>query len=438
VSHYSLDEDFNPQPPRAAQGKRSPAPGNSNAHRSENAPLLPSFQETAGFELAARADANTDTDPDADAHAELDVDGDAGASTANIPVSRILGVGLEEALADRLCEWAAGSEELDFSATGSIKGAWHTLENEPIDLVVMASHLPDGSTLAFAEQLANRPQLTHAALVADQPSVELATDAMRAGVADLIDGRLDWPSTQHRLGEVLTRQTRDRVQARRVERLHHLCKRLNTAREAVSDQVDTLCHDLVTAYQDLAHQLDQAMHGTEFTAVLDQELDLDTLIRRTLEFLVRKLGNTHGAVYLPSNADEYSVAGYISYEAADGPADVLLEDLADRLAPPLGQQYEPVHLTSDHQLRRWVGKSLGPLSEQHLLSFPCQHEDETLAVVALFRDAAEPFDPQAREIAQAVGPRLGEALGRMIRIHHRHLPEPEAEADGRGDPMDLA
>jgi hypothetical protein len=277
--------------------------------------------------------------------------------------------------------------------------------------------------------LARQPRCIQSIIIAEEPTLELATEAMRAGAVDLLDANLNWASMQRRLREALNRRTRDRIQAQRAERLQQLCQRLNSAREQVHDQVDTLCQDLVTAYQDLANQLDQAMHGTEYAAALDNELDLETLIRRTLEFLVRKLSKAHGVVYLPSSADEYSVAGFVSYDSADGPADVVLEDLADRLAPVVGQQYETVHLTTDQQLRRWVGDSLGPLSQQHLLAFPCQHEGETLAVVALFRDAAEPFDPQARDIADAVGPKLGEALGRMIRIHHRHIPEPDDSSD---------
>jgi FixJ family two-component response regulator len=356
---------------------------------------------------------------------------DAAASDHEAPVDQaarvqqLLAVGLEPSLTDRLSAWAGREPKVGLTTVNSYAAARDAVQEQGIDLVLTAATLDDGSGLALADELALKPELTQTVVVAAQPTVELATAAMRCGAADLIEPDLDWPTLHHRLQQVLTRPTRDRVQAQRAERLQALCQRLNSAREAVNDQVDTLCQDLVSAYQDLANQMDQAMHGTEYAAVLDNELDLETLIRRTLEFLVRKLGKAHGVVYLPCNSDEYSLAGFVSYDSADGPAEMLMDDLADRLVPAVGRQDQPVKLTNHQDIAEWTGDEKGPLQGQHILAFPCRDDDETLAVVCLFRDEAEPFDGQAKDIAGAVAPKLGDALGRMIRIHYRHMPDPD-------------
>lgn len=342
---------------------------------------------------------------------------------------RLLAVGAPDGFAGRLQAWSRAQPQLELRDATTLEEARAALRRRAADLVLVAPRLADGSGLALAEELAKQNHLTQTVLIASEPSSELMLSAMRAGVGDIVDPAFDDAQINERLQAVLGRPTRARVQAERAERLHRLCQRLNNARDEVSDQVDSLCSDLVDAYHELAGQVDDAMLGTEFWAVLDNELDLETLLRRTLEFLVRKVGPTNGVVYLPCSSDEFSLGGFVARHSEDGPPQVLLEDLADRLTPAVSEQPDVLHLTDDQAIQRWVGESLGPLSGQHVITFPCTHDDETLAVVALFRDETEPFDENAAHAAAAVAPRLGEALERMIRIHHRHIPETDEESE---------
>jgi DNA-binding NarL/FixJ family response regulator len=325
----------------------------------------------------------------------------------------------------QLDAWAQRQPATQLRTAATLTEARTTLEQSPADLALIAPELSDGSGLELARELARGKHLTLTVLLADEPTTAQTLEAMRAGVSDVMGSNLDAQALDEKLNAVLARPNRAAVQAERAERLHRLCQRLQSAREQVSEQVDTLCGDLVQAYEELAGQLDAAMHGTEFAAVLDNELDLETLLRRSLEFLVRKVGRTHGAVFLPCSADEFSVGGFVGHNSADGPPEVALEDLADRLVPAIADQNDVVTLTDDDGWHRWLSEAPGPLQGQHVIAFPCCHEEETLAVIVLFRDSAEPFNDHAHDVASAVGPRLGEALERMIRIHHRHLPEAE-------------
>jgi hypothetical protein len=50
----------------------------------------------------------------------------------------------------------------------------------------------------------------------------------------------------------------------------------------------------------------------------------------------------------------------------------------------------------------------------------------------LFRDASEPFPPALLDVAAAIGPPLGQRLAKVIRIHHRHLPDFDDDAEDFG------
>ena len=65
-----------------------------------------------------------------------------------------------------------------------------------------------------------------------------------------------------------------------------------------------------------------------------------------------------------------------------------------------------------------------------MLAFACRSDSESLAVVALFRDASDPFDQTVLDTAEAVSPLLGDALARVIRIHHRGLEDDAFEEGG--------
>src|SRR5690606_37867773 len=131
-----------------------------------------------------------------------------------------------------------------------------------------------------------------------------------------------------RVDAAIDRHRRDAQREQRTKRLRRLCRKLNEAREEVTQQVDVLCNDLVTAYQELANQMQQVVQTSEYAGLIRDELDLEGLLRKTLEFLVHKAGACNAAIFLPATADEYSLGGYVNYDCTSDSADILLQHLA--------------------------------------------------------------------------------------------------------------
>src|SRR5436190_2037010 len=80
------------------------------------------------------------------------------------------------------------------------------------------------------------------------------------------------------------RRLEDARRLQRHERLRVVCRRLNKARHEISQQVDLLCNDLVRAYQEMAQQLNVAQNAAEFAQALQGELDVEGVLRKTMEW----------------------------------------------------------------------------------------------------------------------------------------------------------
>jgi hypothetical protein len=266
-------------------------------------------------------------------------------------------------------------------------------------------------------------------MVCGDPSVQGAINAMRAGAVDFIVKPVGAAELNERVAQAMRRHAAGCRRRKRVRRLKRTCRKLNRMRNEVTQQVDILCKDLVTAYHDLAQQMQQMVQGAEYAALLRRELDLEQLLRKTLEFFLSKAGPTNAAIFLPANGGQFTLGGYVNYECASDSADTVLENLGDVLAPQILQYERPVHITDNDELAAWFAEDAPLLLDNHVVTFTCCHEDETLAVVVLFRHASAPYDESIFEMASGVAPMLGEYLAKVIRIHHRHIDGPDGDWD---------
>lgn len=322
---------------------------------------------------------------------------------------------------------AVDHELFDVVHARSLDDALAHLGHQRVDLALIDDQLPDGDASKLADELAVPDSLTQTIMICGDPTFDAATSAIRAGAADVLHKPLPSGELVERVQEAAIRHAHRSRERRRVRRLKRTCRRLSQMRTEVTEQVDVLCRDLVTAYQDLAEQMQQAITATEFAAVASKELDIEQLLRKTLEHILHTAGPTNAAVFLPSGALKFSLGGYINYDCAGDSLDMLLDHLADVLAGRVAEHKETLHLASSGELAAVLGDDSAYLVDRHILAFACSRDDEVLAVVILFRDQAQPFDQNAIDMAKTMGPMLGDYLTKLIRIHHRHLEHDEED-----------
>lgn len=322
----------------------------------------------------------------------------------------------------------------------SAKAALRAVEVGSYDLALIRCDLPDGTGADLALELSRRVGAPLSILMADNPTVELAVQAMRSGAADLVAAasHADLIASMRSVFE-RARALRDREA--RIERLTRVCRKLNQARHEVTRQVSSLCGDMVDAYQELSGQVLQISIASEFNSLIRQELDVESLLRTSLEFILAKTGPTNAAVFLPATSSDFSLGAYVNYDCPKDAADVLLEHLAGIVAPRMEGQTELKVFSSDSELRDFMGDDAHWLEGSNAIAFACHQEDECLAVVILFRDRRSPFAASLLPGLRIISELFGKQLGRVIHIHHRHLPKDKWGGFGTDegeDDIDLA
>lgn len=283
--------------------------------------------------------------------------------------------------------------------------------------------------------------------VGSGPTPAAVMAAIRAGASDVID-TADAATLRQRLAAALTGARDARARRAREVRIRALCQRLHAAREELGDRVGSLCTDLLGAYRGLSEQLDDVAMASELNGVLRQELEVESLLRTQLEFLLARMGSMNAGIFLPSHSGDYTLGAYINYDLAKETAEATLDTLADTLPGQFEASRRVVHLSDDAALTEHLGDAAGLLSGRSVLAVAC-HDDaatekdaECLAVIVLFRRARVGFTEQAVRTLQIAADLFAQQLGRVIRVHHRHLPEDQwglRGLDGLGEgPQDDA
>lgn len=316
------------------------------------------------------------------------------------------------------------------------------------DVVVADWALPDGEGL----ELVGAAQRHGAGVIlaTTRNDIDGAVRAMRAGVADLVGtGNIRGGDLRERIvaaGQRFRNLRNERTeQLNRICALKRMCRRLNNSRREVVRQVDLLCTDLLQAYQEMAERMNQVSTASEFKGLIRTELDIESLLRTTLEFVLARSGPTNAAVFLPTTSGDYSLGAYVNYDCPKDTCDVLLDHLANSVAPRFENERDMVHMTDQRGLDRYVGDEAQWLNGSGVLAFPCRHDGECLAIFMLFRDQRSTFTQPLMDQLKTVGELFAAQLARVIHIHHRHLPKDKwgmlgdsGESDEREDYGGLA
>jgi DNA-binding response OmpR family regulator len=304
----------------------------------------------------------------------------------------------------------------------SARAALSAAASGTFDLALVPADLTglDGGPLA-AELISNSPGLG-VVVIAANPTLDDAIEALRSGAADVVSTSLEPAEFLARLGEVLRRTQNARTREQRINRLRRLCRRLNDSRQQVTKDIGGLCNDLTTAFGDISEQLTLVTVASEFNSIVRQELDIESLLRCVLEYLLTRTGPTNAAIFLPSTSGDFTLGAYVNYDGPRDSAEILLDHLADSLAPRFENESDIVLLSGRAEIAARVGRASEWLGDSNLAAFSCHNGDECLAVVALFRDQNTPFPEPLIPVLRTLSDLFARQLARVVHVHHRHLP----------------
>jgi DNA-binding response OmpR family regulator len=302
------------------------------------------------------------------------------------------------------------------------------MERQEYDAAIIPMVLEDGQGFDLVRLIEAGAQHTKTIVLADRPLVTDAIDAMRSGAVDLLAAPI---AEAELLAAVICAVGKARNERRKSEKSDHLkslCKKLHSSQQQMATNVDALSADLIDAYEGLTEDLEIDERDDEPTTYAGQianDLDIESLLRKTLEHMLGMTGPTNAAVFLPCNHSDFNLGAYVNYDCPRDTVDVLLDQLADLLAPSLQDLEGVVSLSGGDEITEFLGDDAGWLSDSEVVAFSCKSGDECLAVIAFFRELGRGFSKPTINELKAMGDLLAAQLARVVKIHHRHMPDHE-------------
>lgn len=311
----------------------------------------------------------------------------------------------------------------------SLRTARAKLAETVFDAALLTLRGEGADALDLAHDLASDAMGPGVVILSDHPELDDAVRAMRAGAMDLLCEPYQPADVAQRVRAAVDAARRDRVREEQIAGLKKLCRELNTARDSVTKQVGSLCDELADAYTQITEQVQHVKAAAEFSAMIRQDLDVESALRTCLEYLLTKTGPTNAAVFLPGDHGDFSLGAYVNYDRPRDAADVLLDHLANTLAPHFADDDSIRSFDGEEDLATEIGDEAHWLGDSRVVVIPCSHDDECMAVMVLFRDRLSPFSTDAMPVLEIVGRLFAEQLDRVVRVHGRAFAKDEAWPD---------
>ena len=303
------------------------------------------------------------------------------------------------------------------------------------DVLMVSSEFCTRESMRFVRETQSTNPCVRAVVFGGAPTPDSIVEAIRNGASDWINLPADRSRVPERMEQVMARVRAHRQREEQLEQLADTCEQLTSARDEMSDQVDVLCGDLASAYRTMREQMSDVAMSSEFKALISQELDVEDMLRTSLEYILKKIGPTNAVVYLQEGDRQYGVGAYVNYQWQDSDLMPMLRELGDLICPAMASEHELVRFDDTSELASEVGGQLGKLSGSQLASFSCHREDECMAVFALFRDEETGFSADEATTIDVLRTIISEQLSQIIRVHKRSKPEwpDEPSEDSWGD-----
>jgi DNA-binding response OmpR family regulator len=198
-----------------------------------------------------------------------------------------------------------------------------------------------------------------------------------------------------------------------------LYKSMNDELQRVSDENDALCNDLANAHCETEKKIKQVAIGAEFQTLVNQELEVESMLRTALGYMLTRIGAMNAAVYLREGETDWGVGAYINYDRQSEQFQTLIDTLGHAVCPVVACDTQVKRYKDGGVFAQVVDTDSVDFSGSEVVTVSCFHDDRCMAVIVLFRSDARPFNQENVETIETVREIFGTQLGTILKIHRR-------------------
>lgn len=312
----------------------------------------------------------------------------------------------------------------------SIAEARAVLSKETIDVAILDVSLPDGQGTAFIGELRELAPQAAAIVISGGASVEQSITCFRNGAIDYLPKPFTAGDLAERVSRAIAYQRGVIRTERRLIRLRAAVRKLNSARHTVQKKVDLLCNDLVSAYGELARQVEDVRVREHFRKTISTAVDLEQLLCHTMDWLLASCGYTNIAVFLAGDDGTFELGAYMKYTLPGSKP--LTAALRDGIVNQVSEE-EFIHWTDGEAQSSLSDAELDHLAGQTIMAVNSTYLGESLAVVVMFRDGKTPFTAEDEAKLRTAAPIFAHALTNLARRDEGHEPYEPLDDDHDAD-----
>jgi DNA-binding response OmpR family regulator len=264
------------------------------------------------------------------------------------------------------------------------------------------------------------------------PSPPEIIECVRCGGVDFFCIPEDLEVIADRVQTIVDR-SRDTLSSKEnVGHITTLCEELNDERHRIIEENDSLCNDMANSHCETQKKMRQVAFGAEFQTLIGQELDVESMLRTALGYMLTRLGATNAAVYLREGEVDWGLGAFINYDRQADQFQQLIDSLGSAICPIMASEKQLKKYTDGETFADFLELDPIDFSGCEVVTFGCFYENKCRAVVALFRGDTRPFDEESIETMDTLRTIFGQQLGVILKIHKRaeiHWPSESIDDD---------
>lgn len=259
-----------------------------------------------------------------------------------------------------------------------------------------------------------------------------AIQFIRDGGADFFSVPAELDCVGHRIHTLLEKQQQIISLQESAKHAMRLCDKINEERHRVEEENDALNNELANAHCNTQKKMYQVAIGAEFQTLVSQELEVESMLRTALGYMLTRIGAMNAAVYLREGTTDWGIGAYINYDRQSEQFQSLIDEIAPAVCQALASEEKIKHFANGESFANTMGLDPIDFSGNEVVSCGCYSGDRCMAVIVLFRDESRPFDTEAINIIETLRVIFGQQLGTILKIHRRaesHWPSESIDDD---------
>ena len=251
------------------------------------------------------------------------------------------------------------------------------------------------------------------------PNPNTIIQFIRDGGVDFFNVPTDLDNIGERIQSLLQEQRKKEITQEKAKNALQLCDKLNKERQKVEEENDALSNELANAYCETKKKMQQVAIGAEFQTLVSQELDVESMLRTALGYMLTRVGAMNAAVYLREGTVDWGIGAYINYDRQSEQFQSLIDSIGIACCPTLGEEEQVKHFKNGEMFASVMGLESADFAGNEVVTYGCYSGDRCMAVVVLFRDDSRAFTSESLDTIETLRSIFGQQLGTILKIHSR-------------------